>query len=172
MEPNYSYHGHQKCEIPDICVLMNLSFSGAFLSFFFLFYFILVFCFGLFCFLRILFWNTENVDTAFSLELLIWFSSYVRKTTVIKSFCAWIGDILQAKPNSVLFNWKFMLIAQFLQFATSFLALKNHQSTLIKFNATVNSFSVWKWYLEELTFKFLSLIFIHRPCPVLMYLFD
>lgn len=169
MGPNYSHHGQQKCEIPGICVLMNLRFSGAFLSFFFLFYISFLFRF---VFLTILFWSVENVVTALSLELLVWFNSYVRKTTVINSFCAWIGYILYAKPNSVLFSWKFMLIAQVLQFATSFLDLKNHQSTLIKFNAIVNSFSVWKWYLEELTLKFLSLIFIHHPCPVLMYLFD
>lgn len=138
----------------------------------FLLLFILFYISFLFCFLRILFWNTENVLTAFSLELLVWFNRYFRKTTVINSFCAWLGTYYMQNPVlcSSVENLCLLLKSCSLQLPCWPLKTINQHWLSSVPQSTV--FSVWKWYLEELTLKFLSLIFIHRPCLVLMYLFD
>lgn len=146
--PNYSHPEHQKCEILDICVPENSRFSGAFLSSCY-FYVIFTFLELSFKILKILplpsalSLSYDAIDTSGKIQWLV-------------PFCAWVRYMLRVKPNSVLPNCP--AVCSFLP------GPKNHQSTLIKFNIRVCSFSVWKWYLEEITLKFV-IVNIHSPCP-------
>lgn len=157
---DYSHPGHQKLKF---LTFVYLRISVSVVLFVFIITISILFYFSV---LKSSFKILKILSLTSASSFCIWCNRYVRKAPIIKSFCAWTGDIISAKTNSVLFNWKCMLNAQVFQFTASYLALKTikqHwlsstlQSTVFLFES-----GIWKnspWF---------GIINTHNPCTYLI----